>query len=85
MTAGSDIHDVKNVEHTTMGMFFKEPLNDISDYVKRVKAGTGFTALIPEDRKVITPDMKNMLPMFLYDERNIGHAVELEDLGLKAE
>ncbi|MBO4782204.1 MAG: hypothetical protein J5522_07390, partial [Lachnospiraceae bacterium] len=83
MTAGSDIHDVKNVSLTTMGMFFEEPINDISDYVKRVKAGKGFKALIPEDRKVITPDMKNMLPLFLYDERNIGHPVELEDLGLK--
>ena len=85
MTAGSDIHDVKNVSLTTMGMFFKEPINDISDYVKRVKAGTGFVALIPEDRKTITPDMKNMLPLFLYDEKNIGHPVELEDLGLKYE
>ena len=66
-----------------MAMFFKEPLNDISDYVKRIKSGEGFKALIPEDRKVITPEMTNMLPLFLYDERNIGHPVELTDLGLK--
>ena len=83
MTAGSDIHDVKNVSLTPMGMFFKEPLNDISDYVKRVKAGEGFVPLIPEERKVITSEMRNFLPLFLYDERNIGHPVELEDLGLK--
>ena len=56
---------------------------DISDYVKRVKAGEGFVARIPEDRKVITPEMRNILPLFLYDEKNIGHPVELEDLGLK--
>ena len=83
MTAGSDIHHEKFVSMTNMAMFFKEPLNDISDYVTRIKSGTGFVALIPEDRKVITPEMRNMLPMYLYDEKNVGHRVELEDLGLK--
>lgn len=82
MTSGTDLHDVKNLAGAPTGMCFAEPLNDISDYVKRVKSGKGFVPLIPEEREKITPDMKNMLPMFLYDEKNIGHPVELEDLGL---
>ena len=82
MTSGTDLHDVKNLAGAPTGMCFAEPLNDISDYVKRVKSGKGFVPLIPEERKKITQDMKNMLPMFLYDEKNIGHPVELENLGL---
>ncbi|MBR4344656.1 MAG: PHP domain-containing protein [Lachnospiraceae bacterium] len=83
MTSGTDLHEAKNLAPSIAGMLFEEPLNDIKDYVERIKSGKGFIPLIPEERKIITPEMKNMLPMFLYDERNIGRQVELEDLGLK--
>ena len=83
MTSGTDLHDVKNLEPSIAGMCFEEPINDIKDYVERIKSGKGFIPLIPEERKIITEDMKNMLPMELYDEHNVGRMVELEDLGLK--
>ena len=83
MTSGTDLHDVKNLEPSIAGMCFEEPINDIKDFVERIKSGKGFIPLIPEERKIITKDMKNMLPMELYDEHNVGRMVELEDLGLK--
>ena len=83
MTSGTDLHDVKNLAPSIAGMCFEEPLNDISDYVERVKAGKGFIPLIPEERKIITPEMRNMLEIDLYDEHNKPKRVELEDLGLK--
>jgi len=83
MTSGTDLHDVKVLPSTPAGMCFEEPLETIHDYVERVKAGKGFKALIPEERKIITPEMENTLPIEFYDENNMGRRVTLEELGLK--
>lgn len=81
MTSGTDMHDVKVIDYTPSGMVFDEPLNSVQDYADRVRAGVGFTALIPEDRKVaVTPDIVNTLPMKLYDEENNGRPVTMDDL-----
>lgn len=81
MTSGTDLHDVAKLEGTQCGMVFDEPLNSIRDYVERVRAGKGFTPLIPDERRVpVTPDIENTLPMVLYDENNIGHDVSMKDL-----
>lgn len=80
MTSGTDMHNVKVIDETPCGMVFDEPLNSVQDYADRIRSGKGFTALIPEDRKIMTPEIKNTLPMKLYDENNIGHDVTMADL-----
>ncbi len=80
MTSGSDIHDVAVVETTPCGMVFDEPLNSSKDYADRIKSGKGFKALIPEDRQILIPEMRNTLPMRLFDENNVPKDVTFEDL-----
>lgn len=81
MTSGTDLHDVAKLEGSLAGMVFEEPLESIKDYVARVRAGKGFTPLIPEDRRVpMTPDIVNTLPMRLYDEKNEYKEVTAGDL-----
>ena len=80
MTSGTDLHDLKNLEPSGAGMVFEKPLESIMDYVNAIKSGKGFTALIPDDRKTITPEMKNSLQMILYDENNDGRDVTLKDI-----
>ncbi len=80
MTSGTDLHDVNNLVPSGAGMVFEKPLESIFDYVEAVKSGKGFTPLIPSERKAITPDMRNKLDMFLFDENNNGREVTLEDI-----
>ncbi|MCR5685009.1 MAG: hypothetical protein K6G81_06240 [Lachnospiraceae bacterium] len=80
MTSGTDLHDVNNLAQSCAGMVFEKPLESIWDYVKAVREGKGFTALIPEERKVITPEMTNILPMVLFDENNSGKDITLKDI-----
>lgn len=81
MTSGTDLHNVVNLENSPCGMVFDEPLNSIQDYVERIKSGKGFRPLIPEERMApITADIKNTLPMKLYDENNVGHDIEMKDI-----
>lgn len=80
MTSGTDLHKVDVLEHSLCGMLFEKPLESIFDYVKAIKSGTGFVPLIPEDRKVMTKDIVNTLPMTLFDENNEGRSVSLKDL-----
>lgn len=80
MTSGSDLHDKELLSASPCGMLFEKPLESIQDFVKAIKSGTGFVPMIPEDRKHITPDMVNTLPIELYDEKNIGKYLELKDI-----
>lgn len=80
MTSGSDMHDVNVLESTPCGMLFDEPLNSIGDFVNCILTGKGFTPMIPDDRRELTPEISNTLPMFLYDENNVGRSVEMKDL-----
>jgi len=80
MTSGTDLHDVKNLEPSGAGMVFEKPLESIWDYVNAVRSGKGFTPLIPEERRHITPDMTNWLQMKLYDENNRPKDIVLGDI-----
>ena len=80
MTSGTDLHDVKNLEPSCAGMIFDRPLEDISDYVHAILSGQGFTPLIPDERKHMSADTVNTLPMTLFDENNIGREVTMKDL-----
>lgn len=84
MTSGTDLHNVNVLPNSCAGMVFDEPLESIQDYVRLVKAGKGFTPLIPEERRgPVTADIVNTLPLCLWDEHNEMHRVTLEDMGLK--
>lgn len=81
MTSGSDIHNVTSIETTGAGMVFDEPLTSSKDYGDRVRSGKGFTPLIPKERTApITEEIRNTLPMRLFDENNAGRDVVMEDL-----
>ena len=80
MTSGTDMHDVSVLESTPCGMLFDEPLTCIGDFVNCILTGKGFTPMIPDDRRELTPQISNTLPMFLYDENNVGRSVEMKDL-----
>ena len=80
MTSGTDMHDVRVLEDTPCGMLFDEPLNSIGDFVKCILSGKGFTPMIPDDRREMTPETANTLPMFLFDENNVERSVEMKDL-----
>lgn len=80
MTSGSDMHNVEVLDKTPCGMLFDRPLKTIADFVACILTGKGFTPMIPDDRKVLTPDISNTLPMVLYDEENVGKDVTMKDL-----
>lgn len=83
MTSGSDIHDVRRLEITRAGMLFEEPLNSIQDYVDRIKSGKGFMPIVPEEFMTVGADMKNNVPIFLYNEQEEAEEVTLSSLGVK--
>lgn len=80
MTSGTDLHDVDNLASSCCGMLFEEPLETIADYVRVIKSGKGFMPMISDERKTRTPEMKNQVPLVLYDENNVGRRVELRDI-----
>lgn len=80
MTSGTDLHDVNVLEGSCAGMLFEKPIESIYDYVDAIKSGTGFMPLIPNERKIMTADTANTLPMTLFDKANHGSSVELGDL-----
>lgn len=80
MTSGTDLHDVNVLERSCCGMLFEKPLETIFDYVNAIKTGKGYMPMIPDDRKVMTKETVNNLPMTLFDENNHGRSVELKDL-----
>ncbi len=67
MTSGSDIHHSSGAAFGCFGMVFNEPLKDISDYVKQVKAGKGYKVIIPSEHRHSTEESRPSLPIFLYD------------------
>lgn len=68
MTAGSDIHKVDSTD--LYAMAFDAPLTDIYDYVKRVKAGQGYSLQIPDIVTDMDIDISTDLPLFLFDNSN---------------
>lgn len=80
MTSGTDLHDVKNLAPSISGMCFEKPLTSAFDYADAIRSGKGFMPLIPEERKIMTADMKNLLPLYEFDEKNIPHATTLEKI-----
>lgn len=84
MTSGSDIHDVANSAQSQAGMLFKKPLKSIWDYVEAIKTGKGYIPMIPDDRKAPwNPDIRNTLPIRLFDRNNESERVELEEAFFK--
>lgn len=80
MTSGSDLHDVKYLPQNCSGMVFSEPLNSIWDYVKRIKSGLGFEALIPENRQKRSQIVLPTIPIQLFNNKNIPHDITLRQL-----
>lgn len=82
MTAGSDIHTVGITDNGNIyGMAFDKPLDSISDYVKRIKSGTGFSLHVPQDELVWKEGTSNHLPVFIFDQKNVPHAANsLDDI-----
>lgn len=82
MTAGSDIHTVGVTDCGDIyGMEFDTPLSSITDYVNRIKNGSGFLLHVPHDTLVWTDDTTNHLPVFIFDNENIPHATSgLDDI-----
>lgn len=82
MTSGSDIHSLSSLAGTRAGMLFEKPLESIDDYVKAIKSGKGFMPLIPDEFRTVAPDMRNNVPIFLFDEDEKFKEVGLKDLGI---
>jgi hypothetical protein len=71
MTAGSDIHLVGHTDNGFIyGMAFDEPLDSITDYVTRIKKGTGFSLHVPEEQLEWKQGTSNHLPVFIFDKDN---------------
>jgi hypothetical protein len=71
MTAGSDIHHVGHTDNGFIyGMAFDEPLDSITDYVTRIKKGTGFSLHVPEEQLEWKQGTSNHLPVFIFDKDN---------------
>lgn len=80
MTSGTDLHDKKNLAGSIAGMCFEKPIESIEDYVKAIKTGKGFKPMIPLNRRHLNKGTANTLPMMLYDENNVGHPVNMDDI-----
>lgn len=80
MTAGSDIHKVGVTDNGSIyGMAFDEPLVSISDYVKRIKNGTGFHLHVPSQQLEWEEHTSNHLPVFIFDKSNTPIAMHNVD------
>ncbi len=72
MTAGSDIHHVGRTDNGYIyGMEFDTPLNTITDYVTRIKHGSGFSLHVPSDHLVWEEGTTNHLPVYIFDKNNV--------------
>lgn len=80
VTAGSDIHRASSVAFGCYGVAFDTPLKDMSDYVKRIKAGSGYKLMSMPERQKLPKDYRPGLPIYLYDKENVRREVTLEDL-----
>jgi hypothetical protein len=80
MTSGTDLHDVSILASSCAGMLFEKPIESIYDYVNAVRSGTGFIPLIPDERKEMTQETVNHLPITFFDQNNAGKSVTLNDL-----
>lgn len=70
MTAGSDIHDANQVgDGNQFGVSFDTPLQDISDYVRRIKQGEG-KLYVPENRLDWHEEYTSHLPVYFFDQEN---------------
>lgn len=80
MTSGGDVHHPNTPADSVCGMLFDKPLESIMDYVEAVKTGTGYTPMAPDDRRVIQPDDCFHLPVYMFDEKDEGHEVTIEEV-----
>ncbi len=72
MTAGSDIHQVSTTsKREVYGMEFDEPLHSITDYVTRIKKGTGFSLHVPSWQLEWCSGTSNHLPVYIFDKNNV--------------
>ena len=77
ITAGSDIHYVENIRKTsTFGVYLKEKMKTISDYVDSVKNNTILGLKIPSGRCDLQGNEQLSLPVHILDRR--GHKTEKE-------
>lgn len=76
MTAGSDIHMVGCTSNGYIyGMAFDEPLHSITDYVTRIKKGTGFSLHVPKEQLIWQEGTANQLPVYIFDQNNLPIAM----------
>jgi len=60
-------------------MEFDEPLNSASDYVRRIKSGSGFSLRVPPEHLAWEEGTTNHLPVYIFDRDNTpvpAHSVE---------
>lgn len=81
MTAGSDIHDVKQaLQGECYGMRFEEPIRSIQDFVTFMKEGKG-SLYLPRDIFAGEPFPETtQLPVRFFEKDNQYHAFTLQDI-----
>lgn len=80
ITAGSDIHRASSVAFGCYGVAFDTPLENVADYVKRIKAGSGYKIMSMPERQRLEEGYRPSLPIYLFDKDNIKQEISFENL-----